>query len=126
MSELAQRLLNRVSVLTRYLVLRHQLSEVSRVVEGMNGAERKQLNDLALRELDALRRFVRDANTATGFERVKSGSAHVRLLGTAQWLSSAFQETEESAAGEMKDLNRQLMRVYRLLRESSQLAERPA
>lgn len=61
----------------------------------------------------------REASTTNAaFARVRSGNPRVRLLGLAQWLTSAYRETEESPYGEIQDAHRQVKRTMRVLRES--------
>jgi hypothetical protein len=44
----------------------------------------------------------------------------------AQWVTSAYRETEQSPFGEMQELNRQLKRSMRLLREATGYATNAA
>ena len=65
-------------------------------------------------------RQARDAETTNAaFARARTGNPRVRLIGIAQWLTSRFRETEQSPHGEMQELNRQLERSMRLLREAT-------
>ena len=119
MKETAQRIFARMSLVARYLVLRRQLAEVVRVIETLNTPDRRLLHAHACRELDISARESRDAGTTNAaFARARSDNSRLRVLGIGQWLASAMRETEESAHGEFQDLHRQLMRAFRLLRES--------
>jgi hypothetical protein len=118
--DFAQRFFSRVGVFTRYVVLRRQLAEIARSMEALNVADRRALTAHTAREFDLSMRQSREASTTNaGFARARSGNARVRLVGIAQWLTSAFRETEDSPFSEMQDLHRQLMRTMRLLRESA-------
>ena len=119
MKAAAQRVFERFSLVARYLVLRRQLAEVVRMVEPLNVPDRRLLHAHVCRELDISARESRDSGTTNAaFQRARSDNSRLRVLGIAQWIASAFRETEESPHGEFQDLHRQLSRTLRLLRES--------
>lgn len=120
MNEIVQRTLLRLRVLGRYLVLRRQLADIRRQIDGLSTADQRALVAHANRELQISQRQSREAeSTNAAFARARTGNPRVRLIGVAQWLVSAFRETEQSPHGEMQELHRQLMRTFRLLRESA-------
>jgi hypothetical protein len=120
MSDVVQRTLLRLRVLGRYLVLRRQLADIRRQIDGLSTADQRALIAHANRELQISQRQSREAeSTNAAFARARTGNPRVRLIGVAQWLVSAFRETEQSPHGEMQELHRQLMRTFRLLRESA-------
>lgn len=120
MNDLVQRTLLRLRVLGRYLVLRRQLADIRRQIGGLSTADQRALIAHANRELQISQRQSREAeSTNAAFARARTGNPRVRLIGVAQWLVSAFRETEQSPHGEMQELHRQLMRTFRLLRESA-------
>lgn len=119
MKAVAQRVFERLSLVARFLVLRRQLAEVVRNIEPLNLPDRRLLHAHVCRELDISARESRDASTTNAaFARARSDNSRLRVLGIAQWIASAYRETEDSEHGEMQDLHRQLMRTLRLLRES--------
>jgi hypothetical protein len=120
MNDLVQRMLLRLRILGRYLVLRRQLADIRRQIDGLSTADQRALVAHANRELQISQRQSREAeSTNAAFARARTGNPRVRLIGVAQWLVSAFRETEQSPHGEMQELHRQLMRTFRLLRESA-------
>jgi hypothetical protein len=123
MNELVQRSVLRMRVLGRYLVLRRQLAEIRRSVDALSVADQRALIAHATREMQISQRQSREAeSTNAAFNRARTGNPRVRLIGVAQWLTSAFRETEESEFGEIQELHRQLMRTFRLLREATGFA----
>ena len=83
-------------------------------------SDRRALAMHLAREMDVSVHQSREASTTNAaFARVRSGNPRVRLLGLAQWLTSAFRETEESPYGEIQDAHRQIKRTMRVLRESA-------
>jgi hypothetical protein len=120
MNEFVQRTVVRIRVLGRYLVLRRQLAEVRRGLNTLSTADQRALLAHAQREMQLSQRQARDAETTNAaFARARTGNPRVRLIGIAQWLTSAYRETEQSPHGEMQELNRQLKRAMRLLREAT-------
>ena len=120
MSEIVQRTMLRMRVLGRYLVLRRQLAEIRRNIDALSTADQRALIAHAAREMQLSERQSRDAeSTNAAFGRARTGNPRVRLIGIAQWLTSAFRESEQSDHGEMQELHRQLKRAFRLLREAT-------
>lgn len=116
----AQRMMLRVNGLARYLVLRRQLSEISRQVGRLSLADQRALGVHVHREYELSARQSREASTTNaGFARARSPNARVRLLGMAQWITSAYRETEQAQYAELADLHRQLARLMRILRQSA-------
>ena len=123
MNELVQRSVLRMRVLGRYLVLRRQLAEIRRSVDALSVADQRALIAHATREMQISQRQSREAeSTNAAFSRARTGNPRVRLIGVAQWLTSAFRETEDSEFGEIQELHRQLMRTFRLLRQATGFA----
>lgn len=127
MSEFATRFVNRVRGFARYVVLRRQIAGIARAVDGLNVADRRALIAHTMRELELSLRQSREASTTNAaFARARADNPRVRLVGMGQWIASAFRETEHSPFGEMQELHRQVMRLMRLLRESSVVYSRVA
>ena len=122
MNEFVQRTMVRIRVLGRYMVLRRQLAEVRRAMD-----DQRALLSHAQREMQVSQRQSRDAeSTNAAFARTRTANPRVRLIGIAQWVNSAYRETEQSPFGEMQELNRQLKRSMRLLREATGYATNAA
>ena len=120
MNEFAQRLILKVRVLARYLVLRRQLAEIARQIDALSIADQRALLVHATRELQVSQRQSREAaSTNTAFARARTDNPRVRLIGIAQWMTSAFRETEDSEHQELQNLHRQMMRSFRLLRQAT-------
>lgn len=120
MAEFASNFVNRVRVFARYVVLRRQLAAIGRSIDGLNLADRRALIAHTQRELEISQRQSREASTTNAaFLRARAENPRVRLVGMGQWLTSAFRESEQSSFGEMQELHRQVMRMMRILRESS-------
>lgn len=120
MAEFASNFVNRVRVFARYVVLRRQLAAIGRSIDGLNLADRRALIAHTQRELEISQRQSREASTTNAaFLRARAENPRVRLVGMGQWLTSAFRESEQSSYGEMQELHRQVMRMMRILRESS-------
>jgi hypothetical protein len=120
MGDFVQRAVLRMRVLGRYLVLRRQLAEMRRQIDGLSGADQRAVIAHVAREMQISQRQARDAeSTNAAFARARTGNPRVRVIGMAQWLTSAFRETEQSPHGELQELHRQLMRTMRLLRETT-------
>jgi hypothetical protein len=116
----AQRMMLRVNGLARYMVLRRQLAEVARGVSRLSTADQRALAVHVHREFELSARQSREASTTNaGFARSRSSNARVRLLGMAQWITSAFRETEQAEYPEMTDIHRQIMRLMRILRQTA-------
>lgn len=127
MNEFVQRTMVRIRVLGRYMVLRRQLAEVRRAMDALSTADQRALLSHAQREMQVSQRQSRDAeSTNVAFARTRTGNPRVRLIGIAQWVTSAYRETEQSPFGEMQELNRQLKRSMRLLREATGYATNAA
>ncbi len=127
MSEFATRFVNRVRGFARYVVLRRQIAGIARAVDGLNVADRRALIAHTMRELELSLRQSREASTTNAaFARARADNPRVRLVGMGQWIASAFRETEHAPFGEMQELHRQVMRLMRLLRESSVVYSRVA
>jgi hypothetical protein len=119
-AEFASNFINRVRIFARYVVLRRQLAQIARTIDGLNLADRRALIAHTQRELEISQRQSREASTTNAaFIRARAENPRVRLVGMGQWLTSAFRETEQSSFGEMQELHRQVMRMMRILRESS-------
>jgi hypothetical protein len=120
MIEMVQRTMLRIRVLGRYMVLRRQLAEIRRSIDALSTADQRALIAHASRELQLSQHQSREAETTNAaFDRARTGNPRVRLIGIAQWLTSAFRETEHSEHGGIQELHRQLMRTFRLLREAT-------
>lgn len=120
MNDIVQRTLLKMRVLGRYLVLRRQLAEMRRHLDALSSADQRAVVSHVTREMQISQRQARDAeSTNVAFARARTGNPRVRVIGMAQWLTSAFRETEQSPHGELQDLHRQLMRTLRMLREST-------
>lgn len=116
----AQRMMLRVNGLARYMVLRRQLAEIARGVSRLSTADQRALAVHVHREFELSARQSREASTTNaGFARSRSTNARVRLLGMAQWITSAFRETEQAEYPEMTDIHRQIMRMMRMLRQTA-------
>jgi hypothetical protein len=116
----AQRMMLRVNGLARYMVLRRQLAEIARGVSRLSTADQRALAVHVHREFELSARQSREASTTNaGFARSRSSNARVRLLGMAQWITSAFRETEQAEYPEMTDIHRQIMRLMRMLRQTA-------
>jgi hypothetical protein len=127
MNDFVQRTMVRIRVLGRYMVLRRQLAEVRRAMDGLSTADQRALLSHAQREMQVSQRQSRDAeSTNAAFARTRTANPRVRLIGIAQWVTSAYRETEQSPFGEMQELNRQLKRSMRLLREATGYATNAA
>jgi hypothetical protein len=119
-NDIVQRTLLKMRVLGRYLVLRRQLAEMRRQLDALSSADQRAVIAHVTREMQISQRQARDAeSTNVAFARARTGNPRVRVIGLAQWLTSAFRETEQSPHGELQDLHRQLMRTLRMLREST-------
>lgn len=119
MKAFVSNLYSRIAVTARYLLLRRQLAEIVRAIEPLNVADRKLLQIHVTREMEISARESREASTTNAaFARARSDNSRLRVLGIAQWIASAFRETESSPHGEIQDMHRQLMRTLRLLKES--------
>ena len=119
MKEFVSNLYSRVAVTARYLLLRRQLAEIVRAIEPLNVADRKLLQIHVTREMEISARESRESSTTNAaFARARSDNSRLRVLGIAQWIASAFRETESSPHAEIQDMHRQLMRTLRLLKES--------
>lgn len=120
MNDIVQRAMVRMRVLGRYLVLRRQLAEVRRQLDALSSADQRAVIAHVAREMQISARQARDAeSTNVAFARARTGNPRVRVIGMAQWLTSAFRETEQSPHAALQDLHRQLMRTMRLLRETT-------
>lgn len=120
MNDIVQRTLLKMRVLGRYLVLRRQLAEMRRQLDALSSADQRAVIAHVTREMQISQRQARDAeSTNVAFARARTGNPRVRVIGMAQWLTSAFRETEQSPHGELQDLHRQLMRTLRMLRENT-------
>lgn len=120
MSDMVQRALLRMRVLGRYLVLRRQLAEIRRQLDALSSADQRAVIAHVAREMQLSQRQSRDAETTNlAFGRSRTGNPRVRVIGMAQWLTSAFRETEQSPHAELQEMHRQLMRTMRLLRETT-------
>ncbi len=116
----AQRMILRVNGIARYVVLRRQLAEIARGIERLSLADQRALAVHVHREFELSARQSREASTTNaGFARSRSSNARVRLLGIAQWITSAYRETEQAEYPEMIDMHRQIMRMMRMLRETA-------
>ena len=120
MNDIVQRTLLKMRVLGRYLVLRRQLAEMRRQLDALSSADQRAVIAHVTREMQISQRQARDAaSTNVAFARARTGNPRVRVIGMAQWLTSAFRETEQAPHGELQDLHRQLMRTLRMLRENT-------
>jgi hypothetical protein len=96
-------------------------------MDALSSADQRALLSHAQREMQVSQRQSRDAeSTNTAFTRTRTANPRVRLIGMAQWVTSAYRETEQSPFGEMQELNRQLKRSMRLLREATGYATNAA
>jgi hypothetical protein len=117
----------RFQIIMRYVTLRRQMSEVSKLIENLSLSDRRTLYAHIRRELDSLTPPTRDAeSTNAAFVRVKASNARVRLIGLSQWAACTFRELEHTTYPELQDLHRQIMRMIRLLREVSTPTSRAA
>jgi hypothetical protein len=120
MNDIMQRALLKLRVLGRFLVLRRQLAEIRRQLDALSSADQRAVVAHVAREMQISQRQARDAeSTNVAFGRARTGNPRVRVIGMAQWLTSAFRETEQSPHPALQDMHRQLMRTLRMLRETT-------
>jgi hypothetical protein len=118
-SALAQRLFHRFGALARYVVLRRQLADINRRLARLEHADLRAVGSHLVRELELSTRQSREASTTNlAHSRANAPNPRVRLLGMAQWLASAYRETEDSDDESMREMHRLVMRSLRHLRES--------
>ena len=124
MPEIARIFTGRIDAMLRYVVLSYQLGAVTKSIEGLDRHERLQLVELANRKTRGIEIETRTSGDA--FARIRSGNSYMRVMALAQWLSIAYQETRDSANGDLNTLHKKLQRTLRGLRESVQTLARAA
>lgn len=118
----------RLAGISRFVVLRRQLAEVSSAVAGLDRGERRKLAEILFGRDAATGRnpaFEISADSAptmvkNGYQRLTADSRDVRLQGIAMWLRGALRETELSDNPELQELHRVLVKELRILREQTQ------
>lgn len=117
----------------RSWMLRRQLSEVERMLDGLNAEQRRALHALTQREFSAASKleiphfYCSDGHdryapwgrgTEVAMERVRSGNQTLMLRGLALWLAVAYHETKDVGYAQIEVLHRRVLRSVRRLRES--------
>ncbi len=117
----------------RSWMLRRQLSEVERAIEGLNAEQRRALHALTQREFSAASKleiphfYCSEGHdryspwgrgTEVAMERVRSGNQTLMLRGLALWLAVAYHETKDVGYAQIEVLHRRVLRSVRRLRES--------
>lgn len=126
-------IVTRLIALSRAVQLRRQFREISKTLEDLAPATRRQLASIALREFANASKSEFPHLYATppdekyrawgsgadiGLERLHSDNLQVRLRGAALWLTVVFHETKDSQFSEQQELHRQVMRALRTLKET--------
>lgn len=127
-------IVTRLISMSRSIKLNRQLREVEKTIHALPLNVRKQLAELTLKELttaskcefphlygtpvEQQRYQLWGAGTDIGFARMKSENPVVRIRGIALWFTVAYHETKESPYAEIQNVQRQLMRILRELKDA--------
>lgn len=129
---LAQRLMERLSSMARYVVLVRQFSEIERLLSGLPRDLQEQFFVLLDRDLgrgDAKTPFTSTSaalssdhagQTSAAIVRARSDNPHLRVRGIVLWVSTAWRETEYSRNDDFRELHRRMSKSLRLLRTAPQ------
>ena len=124
MPEIAKLFTGRIDAMLRYMILSYQLGAVTKSIENLDRHERLQLVELANRKTRGIE--IESRSSGDAFARIRSTNSYMRVVALAQWLSIAYQESRDSANGDLQSLHKKLQRTLRGLRESVQTLARAA
>lgn len=123
MNDFGKRLLGRIDQMYRYLVLNYQFGVVTKAVDRLDRADRRQLLELVNRRTQATGP---DPNvSAEAFTRLRSDNSQLRMHALANWIGAVYVETRDSADGDLQDLHRRLLKTLRTLREAAPATSAP-
>lgn len=129
---LAQRLMERLSSMARYVVLVRQFGEIERLLSGLPRDLQEQFFALLDRELgrgDVKMPFTSTTaalssdhagQTSAAIVRARSENLHLRVRGLVLWVSTAWRETEFAQNDDFRELHRRMSKSLRLLRAAPQ------
>jgi hypothetical protein len=127
-------IITRLIAMTRARQLQRQLQQIERNISALPARTRSRLAIMTLREIGHAskcefphlygtapeqRYMPWGQGTEIGFTRAQSDNAEVALRGIALWLAVAYHETKESPHTSLQPQHRQLLRVLRELRGTS-------
>lgn len=130
----------RTLALTRYLTLRRQLKDLERAIAGLSLDQKRALYSMTQKEFgnaaaaavphlyssENLDRYSPWGNgTAIALDRIRSDNLPLKLRGIALWLAVTYHETKDVPYGEMQDLNKQVLRTLRMVKESAGTTQVP-
>lgn len=126
-------IVTRIISMNRARALVRQFREIDRMINGLSVVSRQQLASLAMRELvqsgrcefphlygtpQEQRYMAWGSGTEVGITRARSDNSQVRLRGIALWLAVVFHETRSAESGTLESLHRQVLRVFRQLKQN--------
>lgn len=120
-----RRLVTRISTLSRSARLKRQFGEIEQRSLELPRSYRTQLTQLIARECAMQLGDVENAdaseerNVDACLDRARSENVQLRMRGIATWIGIVYQETRSAADPETESLHRLVLRVIRLLKEST-------
>lgn len=120
-----RRLVTRISTLSRSARLKRQFGEIEQRSLELPRSYRTQLTQLIARECaqqlgePAVNEIGDERNVDACLDRARSENVQLRMRGIATWIGIVYQETRSAADPETESLHRLVLRVIRLLKEST-------
>lgn len=122
-----RRLVTRVSTLSRSVRLKRQFAEIEQRSLELPRSYRNQLTQFIARECALqMNPLVMSAEggdeirtVEASIDRVRSDNVQLRMRGIAIWIGIVYQETRDANDAENEALHRMVLRVIRLLKEST-------
>lgn len=122
-----RRLVTRVSTMSRVVRLKRQFGEIEQRSLELPRSYRSQLSQLIARECglqlvgDEARVDASDELNSIDacIDRVRSENVQLRMRGIASWIGIVYLETRGAVDAENESLHRLVLRVIRLLKEST-------